>query len=88
MSSVVLITGASTGFGREAAERLARRGHYVFATMRESAGRNAGHRLAIEQLAARAWATGDVLLTSASRLGIESRTRRLRDATEWRNTTN
>jgi NAD(P)-dependent dehydrogenase (short-subunit alcohol dehydrogenase family) len=52
MSSVVLITGASTGFGREAAERLARRGHYVFATMRESDGRNAGHRLAIEQLAA------------------------------------
>jgi NAD(P)-dependent dehydrogenase (short-subunit alcohol dehydrogenase family) len=26
MSAVVLITGASTGFGRDAAERLARRG--------------------------------------------------------------
>jgi NAD(P)-dependent dehydrogenase (short-subunit alcohol dehydrogenase family) len=35
MSAVVLITGASTGFGRDAAERLARRGHQVFAAMRD-----------------------------------------------------
>jgi Short-chain dehydrogenases of various substrate specificities len=33
MSAVVLITRASTGFGRQAAEGLARRGHRVFATM-------------------------------------------------------
>jgi NAD(P)-dependent dehydrogenase (short-subunit alcohol dehydrogenase family) len=53
MARVVLITGASTGFGREGAEQLARRGHHVFATMRESRGRNATHRQAIEALAAR-----------------------------------
>ena len=49
---VVLITGASTGFGREASERFARRGYRVFATMRESSGRNSTHRRALEQLAA------------------------------------
>jgi NAD(P)-dependent dehydrogenase (short-subunit alcohol dehydrogenase family) len=53
MKRVVLITGASTGFGREAAEQFARRGHRVFATMRESRGRNAAHARALEQLAAR-----------------------------------
>lgn len=52
MGNVVLITGASTGFGREASERFARRGHRVFATMRESSGRNFAHRRALEQLAA------------------------------------
>jgi NAD(P)-dependent dehydrogenase (short-subunit alcohol dehydrogenase family) len=53
MGKVVLITGTSTGFGRDASERFARRGHRVFATMRESDGRNAMHRKALEQLAAR-----------------------------------
>ena len=52
MSAVVLITGASTGFGRNAAEKLARRGHRVFATMRDIHGRNALHRAALERLAA------------------------------------
>jgi NAD(P)-dependent dehydrogenase (short-subunit alcohol dehydrogenase family) len=51
MSAVVLLTGASTGFGRDAAERLARLGHHVFATMRDIAGRNAPHRASLEQLA-------------------------------------
>ena len=41
-NAVVLITGASTGFGRTAAEELlARRGYTVFATMRDCSGRNA-----------------------------------------------
>jgi NAD(P)-dependent dehydrogenase (short-subunit alcohol dehydrogenase family) len=38
---VVLITGASTGFGRLFTETLARNGHTVFATMRDPGGRNA-----------------------------------------------
>jgi NAD(P)-dependent dehydrogenase (short-subunit alcohol dehydrogenase family) len=53
MSSVVLITGASSGFGRDAAERLAKRGHQVIATMRESTGRNQPSRDALETLAQR-----------------------------------
>jgi NAD(P)-dependent dehydrogenase (short-subunit alcohol dehydrogenase family) len=51
MNKVVLITGSSTGFGRATAEALSRRGYIVFATMRESSGRNAGHREALESLA-------------------------------------
>jgi NAD(P)-dependent dehydrogenase (short-subunit alcohol dehydrogenase family) len=38
---VVLVTGASSGFGRLIAELLARKGYTVFATMRDLAGRNA-----------------------------------------------
>jgi NAD(P)-dependent dehydrogenase (short-subunit alcohol dehydrogenase family) len=50
-NTVVLITGASTGFGRDAAERMARRGLHVFATMRDIKGRNAEHRESLERLA-------------------------------------
>ena len=53
MTPVVLITGASTGFGRNAAERMARRGFHVFATMRDVKGRNGEHREALERLASR-----------------------------------
>ena len=48
---VVLITGASTGFGRLFTETLARRGHTVFATMRDPGGRNAGNAAEIRGLA-------------------------------------
>jgi NAD(P)-dependent dehydrogenase (short-subunit alcohol dehydrogenase family) len=48
---VVLITGSSTGFGRLIAETLARRGHTVFATMRDIQGRNATNASEIRALA-------------------------------------
>jgi NAD(P)-dependent dehydrogenase (short-subunit alcohol dehydrogenase family) len=48
---VVLITGSSTGFGRMFADTLARKGHTVFATMRDPAGRNAKNASEIRTLA-------------------------------------
>src|SRR5260221_12375156 len=42
-SKTVLITGASTGFGRDTAETLTREGHRVFASFRDIAGRNKSH---------------------------------------------
>jgi NAD(P)-dependent dehydrogenase (short-subunit alcohol dehydrogenase family) len=50
---VVLITGSSTGFGRLMAVTLARRGHTVFATMRDPGGRNAANASEIRALAKR-----------------------------------
>ena len=48
---VVIITGSSTGFGRLFADTLARKGHTVFATMRDLAGRNAKNASEIRALA-------------------------------------
>jgi NAD(P)-dependent dehydrogenase (short-subunit alcohol dehydrogenase family) len=39
--AVILVTGASSGFGRLTAEALAKAGHIVYASMRDVAGRNA-----------------------------------------------
>src|SRR3984893_10140473 len=48
---VVLITGSSTGFGRLFTETLARKGHTVFATMRDPGGRNTKNASEIRTLA-------------------------------------
>ena len=52
-NDVVLITGSSTGFGRLMAEDLARKGYIVFASMRETAGRNAVASTEVSELAER-----------------------------------
>ena len=41
MKQVIIITGASSGFGELAARELAKAGHTVYASMRETKGRNA-----------------------------------------------
>ncbi|WP_020205045.1 MULTISPECIES: SDR family oxidoreductase [Cupriavidus] len=41
MSQIILVTGASSGFGLMTARELAQAGHIVYASMRETQGRNA-----------------------------------------------
>jgi NAD(P)-dependent dehydrogenase (short-subunit alcohol dehydrogenase family) len=48
---VVLVTGSSTGFGRLFADTLARKGHTVFATMRDAKDRNAKNAAEIRAVA-------------------------------------
>jgi NAD(P)-dependent dehydrogenase (short-subunit alcohol dehydrogenase family) len=52
MKQVILITGASSGFGALSARALARAGHTVYAGMRETAGRNAPQVAELEHYAA------------------------------------
>ena len=67
MSKIILITGASSGFGRLTAEALAKAGHTVYASMRETEGCNApqvaaisgSHALTLQRATIRtAWLNG------------------------------
>jgi NAD(P)-dependent dehydrogenase (short-subunit alcohol dehydrogenase family) len=50
-NKVILVTGASSGFGRMAANALAQSGHIVYASMRETKGRNAAQVADVEAYA-------------------------------------
>ncbi len=52
MKQVIVITGASSGFGALASRALARAGHTVYASMRETTGRNAPQVQEVEKYAA------------------------------------
>src|SRR5690349_3280360 len=52
-SKTILVTGASSGFGKVIAETLSRKGYHVFASMRNANGRNSGARDQLLELAAR-----------------------------------
>jgi NAD(P)-dependent dehydrogenase (short-subunit alcohol dehydrogenase family) len=51
MKQVIVITGASSGFGRLSANALANAGHTVYASMRDTAGRNAVQVAGVEKYA-------------------------------------
>ena len=44
MKQIIVITGASSGFGRLTANALAHAGHTVYASMRETTGPQCGCR--------------------------------------------
>jgi len=50
VSNTILITGASSGFGRDTAETLARAGHTVHASMRSLKGKNSEAAKALQKL--------------------------------------
>jgi NAD(P)-dependent dehydrogenase (short-subunit alcohol dehydrogenase family) len=53
MATTSVVTGCSSGFGRDVSERLARTGLRVYATMRDVKGKNAASAAAFGDLAAR-----------------------------------
>jgi NAD(P)-dependent dehydrogenase (short-subunit alcohol dehydrogenase family) len=51
MKQIIVITGASSGFGRLSANALANAGHAVYASMRDTTGRNAAQVADVEKYA-------------------------------------
>ena len=51
MKQVIIITGASSGFGRLSANALAKAGHIVYASMRDTTGRNAAQVADVQRYA-------------------------------------
>jgi NAD(P)-dependent dehydrogenase (short-subunit alcohol dehydrogenase family) len=64
---IILITGASSGFGRLTAEALARAGHIVYASMRDVTGRNAKNAADMAEMSA-----GDGIDLRAVELDVQS----------------
>jgi NAD(P)-dependent dehydrogenase (short-subunit alcohol dehydrogenase family) len=52
MSRTIVVTGCSSGFGRQVSEQLARKGDRVYATMRDTAGKNTEIAHGVQALAA------------------------------------
>jgi NAD(P)-dependent dehydrogenase (short-subunit alcohol dehydrogenase family) len=67
MKQVIVVTGASSGFGALTARALANAGHTVYASMRETEGRNAAQVKAVEE-----YATAGKVDLRAIELDVES----------------
>ena len=52
MKNIIVVTGASSGFGLMTAQALAKAGHTVYASMRETAGRNEPQAAAVKKYSA------------------------------------
>jgi NAD(P)-dependent dehydrogenase (short-subunit alcohol dehydrogenase family) len=64
---VILVTGASSGFGLMTAKALAQAGHTVYASMRETAGRNAPQVAAVAQ-----WSEAEGVDLRTAELDVQS----------------
>ena len=77
MSKTILITGASSGFGRDTAETLFRAGHTVYASMRRAQGKNREAAEALRKLGIRTVASAQRImngpLVAFPRVGLGAR---------------
>jgi len=76
---VIVITGASSGFGRLTALALARTGHTVYAGMRETAGRNAERVAEFARLTAQGLALHAVEMDVQDQASVDAAIARIAD---------